>query len=102
MKWFSSIGILLQVAGAWFLCRFFYKARALGLGSTESWVTRLRNDAWGRLWVKVGNYILHARGLPWEERREDEPLIADPNATFAFILIAIGTLIQLVVMIVNE
>jgi hypothetical protein len=95
-KLLQVAGLLLQLLGAWFLCRVFYQVRALKFGRTEPWNTRLLNRWWDLRMSKIGTTLFWAKGLPWEERRPDIELTADPNATFAFVLILLGALGQIV------
>jgi hypothetical protein len=96
MRLFSIIGLLAQLLGAWFLCRIFYKLHSTKFGArAEPWDNAPRNLKLGGPWSRIGNLIFLARGLPGEERREDIPLIADPNATRAFIFLALGTIFQI-------
>ena len=94
MKNLMILGLFIQLLGAWFLCRVFFKAFDLKLGQTVPWMTRFTNKKWEKHWSKLGNVILWVKGLPWEERMEQIELVADPNATFAFVLIALGAALQ--------
>lgn len=91
-KLLAFLGIALQLAGAWSLCRIFYRVNPLLPDRSRLYQDALDRSRWGRFWSFVGAVIFIAPRLPGESPAQDRDVVAHPNATFAFVLITLGAL----------
>ncbi|MGI0034419.1 MAG: hypothetical protein ACRD98_00930 [Nitrososphaera sp.] len=95
MHWVTVLGLSLQLVGSYFLCRVFFRVNSLARSYSREWGPRLTDSAWNRFWGRVGKYLFWAPKLYVDPGGKADEIIANPNATFAFILILAGALCQI-------